>query len=502
MKRILSVFTFLIITSSLYAQTPDWVDFEKRKKAFPSGIYYTAFVENAYDRKEKPEPLLEKMKNLASLQLSSSIKVRVEGLTTNVIEETNSEYQSYFQQAATSYTNVDLTGLKYETYIDEKDRKIFVLAKVKKRALNDYYLKQLKQKLAKLEQKVKLAEKFIEASNQTEAQKAYAEAESEIRECESYQSLLMAMGRVATDELAIEQLKKYNTKLNEVQLALKSSENRSVSDLANFLSTTMAKKIPENSSLKISYITYGDTKMPSIFSRRFADALTQAISSQGNYNIVEKPGKNTYVIRGTYWEAGKNLRVSLITQNEKGKVLAAASDIIGKNQLEQSNISYKAENFQDAYSRQKAFRKDEVVSSDMVAEVWTNKGADNLLFEEGDKMKLFVRVNMPAYLRVIYFMADGSKVLLLDNYYIDQTKVNKVIEIPDEFECAAPFGYETMQLTAQTKPFKPLVTESQYGYDFIVQDTKAIVQNTRGFKKVTNKDKSAEMRLNFTTVAK
>lgn len=492
----------LLITTPLFAQTPQWVDFENRKKAFPAGIYYTAFVENSFERKQNPEKILEEMKNRASLQLSSGIKVTVEGLTTNIIEETDSEYQSYFRQAATSYTNVDLVGLKYETYIDEKDRKIYVLAKVKKRELNNYYEQQLQRQMNVLERNISKGEKLIEAANQTEAQKSYTEAVSKARECESYQSLLMAMGKTPSGQLGIATLKKYNKRLNALQLALKSTENRSVSDLANFLASTMSQKIPEQASLKISYITYGDTKLPSLFSRRFADALTQALGRQGNYEIVEKPGQNTLLVHGTYWESGNNLSVSLITQNEKGNVVAAASDIIGKNQLEKNNIKYKAENFENAYSRQKAFRKDEVVRSDMLAEVWTNKGAENLLFQEGDIMKLFVRVNMPAYLRVIYYMADGSKVLLLDNYYIDQTKVNKVIEVPDEFECAAPFGYETLQLTAQTKPFSALVTEKKYGYDFIVQDTKSIVQNTRGFKKVTNKDKSAEMRLNFTTVAK
>ncbi len=502
MKRFISLVLVLLTTATVFAQAPEWTDFEKCKKVYPSAFYYTAFIENSYERKQNPEDLMDEMKKRASLQLSSSIKVRVQGLTTNVIEETEKEYQSYFRQAATSYTNVELVGLKYETYIDEKDRKVYVLAKVKKRDLNNYYLKQLKSKMAGIGQQIDKAQKFIASANQTEAQKAYAEAESLVRECESFQSLLMAMGKASGDQLAINELKGHNKQLNELQLALKSSENRSVSDLANFLATTMVKKIPENSALKISYITYGDTKMPSIFSRRFADAITQSLSRKGNYNIVEKAGDNTYVIHGTYWEADNNLRVSIIAQDEKGKVLAAASDIISKTQLKNDNISYKAENFQDAYSRQQAFRKDEVVSSDLLAEVWTNKGDENLLFEEGEKMKLFVRVNIPAYLRVIYYMADGSKVLLLDNYYIDQTKVNKVIEIPDEFECAAPFGYETMQLSAQTKAFKPLNTEKKYGYDFIVQDTKAIVANTRGFKKVTNKDKSAEMRLNFTTVAK
>jgi hypothetical protein len=501
MKKLISLSSLLLIIIASFAQTPEWIDFEKRKQ-LSATLYYTAFVENEYERKDNPQALLEEMKNKASLQLSSSIKVTVQGLTTNIISETEKEYQSYFQQAATSYTNVELVGLKYETYNDEKNRKLYVLAKVKKRELNDYYLKQLNQKIAAVDQEITKAEKLIKASNQTEAQKSYTKAESLVRECESFQSLLMAMGKSGADEIGIEKVKQFNKRLGDIQLALKSSTNRSVADLGNFLGEALANEIPTKSKLKISYITYGDTKMPSIFSRRFADALTQAIGKKGNFTIVDKPDKNTILIKGTYWETGDNLRISLIAQNEKGSVLAAASDIISKSQLQSDNISYKAENFQDAYQRQQAFRKDEVVSSDMVAEVWTNKGAENLLFEEGDIMKLFLRVNMPAYVRVIYYMADGSKVMLLDNYYIDQTKVNKVIEIPDEFECAEPFGFETMQILAQTKAFSPLVTEKKYGYDFIVQETKQIVANTRGFKKVENKDKSAEMRLNFTTVKK
>jgi hypothetical protein len=67
-------------------------------------------------------------------------------------------------------------------------------------------------------------------------------------------------------------------------------------------------------------------------------------------------------------------------------------------------------------------------------------------------------------------MADGSQVLFVDNYYISSDKVNKVYELPYEFECSAPFGVETIQLSAQSEPFKKLNTKIVDGYEFVSDD--------------------------------
>lgn len=134
----------------------------------------------------------------------------------------------------------------------------------------------------------------------------------------------------------------------------------------------------------------------------------------------------------------------------------------------------------------KAFKTDELTGGGFLAEIWTNKGDENLIYTEGEKLKLYVRINRESYIRVIYHMADGSKVLMVDNYYVGSDKVNTVYELPFEFECAEPFGVETLQLNAQTKAFDALNTTQQYGYDFISEKLNDILVNTRGFKKVTS----------------
>ena len=52
--------------------------------------------------------------------------------------------------------------------------------------------------------------------------------------------------------------------------------------------------------------------------------------------------------------------------------------------------------------------------------VWTDKGRDPVYYIEGETMKVFGRVNQPAYLRLLYILAGDRKYTLLqDNYYID-----------------------------------------------------------------------------------
>merc|ERR1711916_40037 len=120
------------------------------------------------------------------------------------------------------------------------------------------------------------------------------------------------------------------------------------------------------------------------------------------------------------------------------------------------------------------------------------------IYSEGETMKVYVKMGKPCYIRFIYHAADGSKVLLLDNYYIDASNVNKVYQIPEEFECTAPFGVETLQVNAQSAKFTPLNVREEYGYAFITDDLEEVIAKTRGFKK-KEKVMLAEKRLMITT---
>ena len=159
------------------------------------------------------------------------------------------------------------------------------------------------------------------------------------------------------------------------------------------------------------------------------------------------------------------------------------------------------ENFITANTKRKNFAENEIVGGDLNLEVWTNKGTDNLLFSEGDTLRLFLRVNKACYIRFIYYLADGSKVLLLDDYYIGVDKVNKVYKLPEDFICAEPFGAELLLVNAQTEKFEPLNTKEQYGYTFITDELSDVIKKSRGFKKLKEGIMKAESSTVITTMS-
>ena len=115
-------------------------------------------------------------------------------------------------------------------------------------------------------------------------------------------------------------------------------------------------------------------------------------------------------------------------------------------------------------------------------------------------MQAYVRVNMPSYIRFIYHLADGERTLLLDNYYIDESKVNMVYQIPEEFVCAAPFGAEFLQAFARTEAFEPLKTTGVDGYDMIDENLNEFLPRMRGFKKLKKEVQQAENMVVITTM--
>ena len=117
-------------------------------------------------------------------------------------------------------------------------------------------------------------------------------------------------------------------------------------------------------------------------------------------------------------------------------------------------------------------------------------------------MSICMKANRPCFVRLIYYLADGQKTLLSDNYEVKADQVGKVFQYPDLFVCDAPFGAETIQVLSQTEPFKPLNTRLENGYKMIVDDVKGIIANTRGMKSLNSQLQQAEMRLDLTTVEK
>ena len=115
-------------------------------------------------------------------------------------------------------------------------------------------------------------------------------------------------------------------------------------------------------------------------------------------------------------------------------------------------------------------------------------------------MKVSIRVNAPCYIRFVYHMADGKRVLLMNEYYMDASKVNLAYELPQEFECSAPFGSEVLQIFSRTDKFEPVLTQSIDGYQYIREELEKFISSARGMKISKSKTMQAETRINITTM--
>ena len=92
---------------------------------------------------------------------------------------------------------------------------------------------------------------------------------------------------------------------------------------------------------------------------------------------------------------------------------------------------------------------------DLVVEVWTDKGQGSVSYVKGETMTVFGRVNQPAYLRLLYILAEDRKYTLLqNNYYIEPARVNSDVEI-GEFVCAPPFGAEILAVAGADREVSP-----------------------------------------------
>ena len=117
-------------------------------------------------------------------------------------------------------------------------------------------------------------------------------------------------------------------------------------------------------------------------------------------------------------------------------------------------------------------------------DVWTGEGRGPLSYTAGEKVKIFARVNQPAYLRLLYTLADQRRTLLVDNHYIGPAEVGNTVEI-GEFLCDAPFGTELLIAAARTEKFPAIETHEVEGYHVLVDpDAASAAKRFRGLKRI------------------
>ena len=223
-----------------------------------------------------------------------------------------------------------------------------------------------------------------------------------------------------------------------------------------------------------------------------------------NFNINMTDQGERYRFSGSCWQNGDEITIrETLRDLHTGEFLASSVVSFLNSQL-RPPIVLTPPNYEEFSEYKKPFKPQYIVQDSnsrkpknseppmyqpstvggLEVDVWTDRGRDPVYYIRGETMKVFGRVNQPAYLRLLYILADRKYTLLQGNYYIDPSRVNTDVEI-GEFVCAPPFGAEILIVAARTEKFPPIQTYEENGYFFLVdQDPESAARNFRGMKAI------------------
>ena len=507
----------LLFFSSVHAQTPDWVKGQGKSPQYSETIFLTGYgvatTDNGVARTQAEESAIAN----ARKNLVEKIRINIQSVTSSKTEEVGDQYSSFFASAVQSTSSLDIQGLETASYFDDDTKYVrrtlrashiahaFVF--VKRELLQNTYQQKVTSLKTEIEGKITLAKSFEQQSKSTQALEEYLSCYPMARQLEEAQSILTFVKisnaldelqqTASTNEVTIAQIRQAVTTL--VQRPI-----NTVDDLAWFLIYQLKEQTGSKESERLSVLAtplvYQDTKMGSSFSRYFQQVMEQKLREVAKWDAVQQASA-PFVVSGSYWEQNNNVKFIVNVRNVKdGRIIASAEATVPSTVIALANRSLTPENYKSALADQKVFASNEIAGGGLTLESWTSKETQGNLFSEGEKMKVLVRINMPCYIRFIYHMADGKRVLLLNEYFMDASKVNVVYEIPQDFECAAPFGSEVLQIFARTDKFEQIQTLNKDGYEYLKEDLKNFVVTTRGMKTAKPKTMQTEQRITITTM--
>jgi hypothetical protein len=262
-------------------------------------------------------------------------------------------------------------------------------------------------------------------------------------------------------------------------------------EMIDKLARQIIRSLPEKEVWKlfIEEITFDGLGISNDFSKQLTGTLKSSLARMSG-NIYTDPTSTSpgslLKLKGRYYKSGNFLKigVQIFDGLDHATGFALSSEILLAN-IPNAGIEPAGKLVGDA-SRVQAIvaagKDDEPVASDdeLLLEVSTDKGYGPQSYREGDTMTLKVRANKPCTVRMIYQDASKNIVQLRNkDFTIATDAVGKWIYMPEQFECAAPFGFEMLFAYATEGKFKPIEkTQSQNGFTFILDELKNVVALT------------------------
>lgn len=509
----------LAITTSLSA-LPDWAESYGTDSPYGPPQHLSGF--GSAERSESDA--LELARERARADLAEKIRLRVRSNV--VVRDEATERSSDSSVTSRIHTAADVELPRLEYLVDKNLRRMYVLAYTPVEDIKSLYAVKGRRRASELSQALSAAESALRSGDLDRVQRLIDRAQGtiiELRELEETWSALDQLGagpRAKAQQafsdafggerggfgeaIGNEEYDALPTRVTELRRSLSEYEPADLPSAARYL----ARRLSEAgvSSATFAPLIYEQSDFSTAFGRRFAASVEAALSSSSS-----TVGSGDIVVNGSYWVGDKAVQVTLrARQAQSGETVAVVETSIPADTLDEADLT--PPNVEQAMAAGSLLLSEAVVDGGLQVDVWTDRGSseDAIVYEEGEAVQFYFRVNQPAYLRLTYQLVSGELVLLEESFFIGSDRVNRVVPLPYRFTVVPPFGVERMIVTATSDPPEPPATvpkEIDGQLYQVFSDTQAVVAQTRGLvrespPKDADDTRVGEATLAITTMAK
>jgi len=456
----------------------------------------------------------------ARADLAARFETRVHAELDSQESTANGKDTQYVRSNISAFSTVKLLGVRVDNFVDRPAKTVHALAVMNVGDAVNMYTQgaaRIREEVAALLRSARDAEGRGDGE---QAVRTYESTYPHFAELEEMETVLLVIGAGQGESRPGSAVNRA-----EVTAALERLMARkcdSVDALAMALAHRLVSQIGAR-SVVVAPFTYRDTEFVSEFSRYLSTLIAAKIAGQKIAacavtglqvkSATAPPGTEASLdITGNYVDKGEEIRVfAYAVDPASGDRVGTADTTIPLAVVAKEGLALKPANFLEAMADEKVFGKGDIISGGLSVEAWTSAGYRNLALRSGTRYRILVRVNQPAHVRVIYHLATKQRVLVPimneDDYYIDVSKVNMVVELPQQYQVVAPYGAEVIQVLASTKAMPRVPTERRMidgePYAILVDALNVALPKLRGIAAVEPSDARepiAEARVTLTTM--
>ena len=515
MRKLFFVFLIVfttIITSSASWSLPNWVVYELKKYPLDTYLFHVARSDGtgadafrtatAAAHKKVSEKILEKVSGIIGYNQDDLEYDMVREHYSAVLEDYCSQRQ---ENPALKLEGFKIRNLSVDMARTEKETYAFVY--IKRDELKAIYAKKADGLQKKIQRQLDIARAFEDDMDIEGALRNYLRTyplyeslkEAEIIQIgtqyipdygDAFRQMANAATRTSDKLWAHRQVIRHVEELTKDVIV-------NFDDVCRFVDSQLSQQTHLSSrSFAVYPLIYQDSEIPSPLAEMFTRYFQKEMNGKNGKDLPRR-------LSPTCWINGDEITIRAILRNMKtGEFLASAVVRYFRSQL-RDTLTYKPRGYDQVQIEKQAFKSryytTEKVESDLESstsevivehavspigglevDIWTGEGRNHVIYTEGDRVKIYARVNQPAYLRLLYTLADQRRTLLIDNFHIGASEVNTPVEI-GTFRCIPPLGTEFLVVAARTEKFPAIQTRVEGEYNLLVdQDAESAVQSFRG----------------------